>query len=1065
MKRLTGLQMKRILSRIFCLTLTAPVILPFAFGRAIAGLTPVPPAMSQEAAQKPETKPETVVLEPGKVLDREIAGGESHPYEISLSAGQYASLIVDQRGIVLAVDILDTNENVMIEFNYEIKKQGQERVELVADSAITYHLIVRPCYPKSAPGRYQLKVAEVRAANEKERSVFEAHKLATVSDKLDEAGKYDDAIKSSGRALELAENALGPDDLFVADLLLRQARDIRTKGDFAKAEPLFQRAVDIDRKVLGEEDFQTALAITNLGLTLLSKNDFVGAASLFEKAIGITERTMGPEDPHLALCLMNLALTRNRRGDYEGAVVDLQRALAIYEKMFGPDDTFTMKLTYNLASTYIDMRRRDLAKPLMERVLAIMEKRYGPDHPNLAYPLQDLGIIARHNKEYDLALEYLWRSEKIREKSIGARNPLTATLLVNIGNVYNDKRDYPKAMELFQHALEILETGAGPYDRNTLKTLASMVRTSEAMNDFADANEYQARVDQIIEKSISFNLAVGSERERLAYIDSIGEYMERSISMNVREAPNDKRAAEAAATALLQRKGRVLDALSESVATLRQHLKPEDQKLLDELGTTTTELAKLALNGPKKTPLADYQKQLLTLEQKREKLEFDVSQRSEGYYVPANAVTLDSVKAVIPNDAVLLEFAVYRPYDPKAPDELSVYGEPRYAAYVIPNKGDVRSVDLGPAAQIDATVDALREALGDPKRDDAAKLARALDHEVMEPLRPLVRDARHLLVSPDGELNLVPFEVLVDEQHKFLVEGYSITYLTTGRDLLRMQVARKSQSDPLVVANPIFGEPTATLTAKADASKLKSIAVPSQRRSVTTGADLSSIYFAPLPGTAQEARAIQSLFPEAKILTGTQATKSALKQTNAPSILHIATHGFFLQDPPETVSQDGTNRDTSAAASPGPAAKAQNPLLRSGLALSGANLTRGGSEDGILTGLEASGLNLWGTRLVTLSACETGVGKVKNGEGVYGLRRAFFLAGTETLVMSLWEVSDRVTDEMMTSYYSGLKQGLGRGEALRQAQLTMLKRKDHQHPFYWASFIQAGEWANLDGKR
>jgi len=110
-------------------------------------------------------------------------------------------------------------------------------------------------------------------------------------------------------------------------------------------------------------------------------------------------------------------------------------------------------------------------------------------------------------------------------------------------------------------------------------------------------------------------------------------------------------------------------------------------------------------------------------------------------------------------------------------------------------------------------------------------------------------------------------------------------------------------------------------------------------------------------------------------------------------------------------------------------------------------------------------LNLWGTQVVTLSACETGVGEVKNGEGVFGLRRAFFLAGAETLVMSLWEVSDHATREIMSSYYAGLKNGLERAAALREAQLTILKRKDRQHPFYWASFIQAGEWANLDGMR
>jgi CHAT domain-containing protein len=180
------------------------------------------------------------------------------------------------------------------------------------------------------------------------------------------------------------------------------------------------------------------------------------------------------------------------------------------------------------------------------------------------------------------------------------------------------------------------------------------------------------------------------------------------------------------------------------------------------------------------------------------------------------------------------------------------------------------------------------------------------------------------------------------------------------------------------------------------------------------------------------------------VLVGRHATKASLKSVSAPGILHIATHGFFLNDA-------------------GAAKHVENPLLRSGLALAGANLNKGGNENGILTALEASSLDLWGTRVVTLSACETGVGEVKNGEGVYGLRRSFFLAGAETLVMSLWPVSDRITREMMTSYYTGLKQGLGRGEALRRAQLNILKRKGRRHPFFWASFIQSGQWKNLDG--
>ena len=167
-------------------------------------------------------------------------------------------------------------------------------------------------------------------------------------------------------------------------------------------------------------------------------------------------------------------------------------------------------------------------------------------------------------------------------------------------------------------------------------------------------------------------------------------------------------------------------------------------------------------------------------------------------------------------------------------------------------------------------------------------------------------------------------------------------------------------------------------------------------------------------------------------------------------MLHIASHGFFLKD---------GARAGDAGATIG------NPLLRSGLALAGANLGLEIRADGILTALEASGLNLSGTRLVTLSACDTGVGEVRNGEGVYGLRRAFQLAGTETLVMSLWPLSDYIARETMVAYYAGLRNGLGRAEALRQTKLSMIKRKGRQHPYYWASVIQSGEWGSLDGKR
>ena len=261
----------------------------------------------------------------------------------------------------------------------------------------------------------------------------------------------------------------------------------------------------------------------------------------------------------------------------------------------------------------------------------------------------------------------------------------------------------------------------------------------------------------------------------------------------------------------------------------------------------------------------------------------------------------------------------------------------------------------------------------------------------MEPLRELLGgEVTRLLLSPDGALNLVPFEALIDSQRRYLIERYAINYLTTGRDLLRLQVTRSSRADALVVADPLFGEPEET-------AAIGRVAGKQARRSVVAADDLSGVYFGPLVSTAREGRAIKALFPEATLLSGASATKAALVAVEAPRFLHIATHGFFLGSP----------------------AAVENPLLRSGLALSGANVGAARRGPGILTALEASNLNLWAPNWSRCRRAIPGFGEIKNGEGVYGLRRAFFLAGAETLVMSLWPVTDTVTREMMTAYTAG----------------------------------------------
>jgi CHAT domain-containing protein len=192
------------------------------------------------------------------------------------------------------------------------------------------------------------------------------------------------------------------------------------------------------------------------------------------------------------------------------------------------------------------------------------------------------------------------------------------------------------------------------------------------------------------------------------------------------------------------------------------------------------------------------------------------------------------------------------------------------------------------------------------------------------------------------------------------------------------------------------------------------------------------------------------------MLLGAEASEGALKRAPAPRVVHMATHGFFLADLP---APDEGERGLEL----GSGGKMVNPLLRSGLALAGANVRRTGGEDGILTAMEVAGLDLWGTKLVVLSACQTGVGEVRTGDGVYGLRRALVLAGSESQVMSLWSVADRATRDLMVAYYARLERGEGRSAALRAVQLRMLRRAATRHPFFWAAFIQSGAWSPIEG--
>lgn len=865
-----------------------------------------------------------------------------------------------------------------------------------------------------------------------------------------EKGDYAQSIAVNERVLAIREARLGPDDSSVAKALNNLALVYTKTGDYTKAEDIYRRSLSIWEKALGPVHPDVAFAIDNLARVYYYVGDYAKAEPLFQRALTIRENAVGPDHPATVTSLNNLANVYRIKGDYAKAEPLLQRVLSAWEKRFGRDHPGLAPVTSNLARLYEDTGDYAKAEPLHQRALAIREKALGPNHVDVGESLNNLGqLYLTSNKNAAQIEPLLRRSLEIMQNALGPDRPNVAVPLSNLAAVYEAAGDGVRAEEFHLRALAIREKGLGPNHPNVAQSLDNLARLYEKRGDAQNALEFLSRYNTVREHNLDQNLDLGSERQKLGYLKLFAEDTNHALSLHARLAPRNQQALDLAFTTLLRRKARALDAMGSVVAALLARSSPHDRALFGELFEARSRLAAIALRGPDERTAPTYVSQITRLEEEVDRLEAQVSARSAEFRAHTQPITLDAVRALIPDATTLIEFARYEVDEARTGRR----EPPHYAAYVLTHDGPARWVDLGEADPIDRAVASWRRALRDPQRTDAKRLGRALDARVMQPVRAVVGPARHLLISGDGSLNVIPFAALVDEQNGYLIERFSITYVTSGRDLLRLQVPRASRTSAVVVADPAFGEPA-------------SLAPRGAARQV----DYSQIFFGPLPGVAEEVRALRQLLPDASFFTKERATKTALKQISGPSILHVATHGFFLDDlasaPAAATGIAGATLKPPAGARVAKwAAWTDNPLLRSGLALAGANQSRGDEDEGVLTALETTGLDLWGTKLVVLSACETGLGDVKNGEGVYGLRRALVLAGAESQVMSLWAVSDRGTSDLMAGYYKALLDGQGRGEALRQVQLRMLRTKARSHPYYWASFIESGEWANLQGQR
>jgi tetratricopeptide (TPR) repeat protein len=903
-------------------------------------------------------------------------------------------------------------------------------------------------------------------------------------------GRYEEAVPIYIRAIEIRENKLGTNHQWVATSLNGLAEVYQAQGKYGDAVPLYLRALTIRES---EDDLYIPRTLHGLARTYQSQGRYVEAEKLFNRALAIGENRLGINHLSVANSLNNLALLYQLQGRYAEAEIYCKRSLEINKEQLGSDHSNVAGNLINLAALYRSQQRYQEVEKLYNDALNITISSLGDTHPNVANCLNNLAVFYTLQGQYTGVEELYLRAADITAYRLGESHLLMATILNNSGNLYLNLEQYSKAEHIYLWALRINEQNLGTDHPSVATNLGGLANVYQLQGKDSEAESYYLRALTINEQKLGNNHpSVADNLNSLASIyQSQGKYFEASkfyklsltceynslrhqfgyvtehdhklylkriklkleilLSLVSTHLNHDRIAIDIALQAILLTK-----ALSETaLATLNaliysdrySHIQPQ----LQLIRNLTTEINNIDYDHPGRKTI---------LSQIRE-VEIEIAKAAPEMMLPDSLrINRQEIALKLPFDSTLIEFIRFNLYN----FENKSWGETRDLAFILPKSqlDEIQMVDLGASRDIDEFVKTCRTAISqDFKNTAGSKPSKTPPPKVIPPqLIPIPQSlnsqaisklnerlialllpylhSQHLIIAPDGDLCHLPFNILLPDK--------IVTYLTTGRDMLRTS-SSKPASTSLVIADPDFDNATANDTPVSP--------IPSQQRQT------AYLQFKPLPEFGILGRSIARKL-NAQEYYQQAATKNAIVSSKCPHILSILTHGF---------ANSATDSEP-------------DPMARSGLAFSGANL----DTNNILLANEIATLDLHSNDLTILVACATALGDIELGEGVYGLRRAFSIAGAKTTITTLWKIPVLASVILVERFFDNLqKQKMGKGEALIEAQIYLRTRTQDDlgasksldefknenydlkgveypfaHPFFWAAWICQGETEQIE---
>ncbi len=905
-----------------------------------------------------------------------------------------------------------------------------------------------------------------------------AESLNTLGSILGLLGEYDPAISRFEQARTIHESRPDPKDFSeeYGTLCINLAGTYQRVGKYAKAEALFEKGLDVRRKKPGINHPAYSASLVAFAYLQADLGHYSAAEKLYDESGKLLREQLGEQHPVYAAFLNNRAALYTSLGNLTVAEADYRKGLDLKRKIYGPGALTVGASLRNLARLVYG-RNAEEGEKLFQEAVGIYGKN--PKAPAFDYASALLGLAEAQRNRGDLAAARatLQHASDVAAKGLGTKHPLYAAVLRDMGLVHESAREYSQAEQRLQEAIVIVKETHGENHPDLAQYLQRLAAVYDETGDYRAAEPLYRRSLEISDRAMTDMLAIGSERSKAAVLANLEDPIPTLLSFQRRVGDQFPAARALAFEAVTRRKGRILEQVHDWGQSLREMSDPAIRNRFNQweamrecqasltlaLGYRdlkptmmgTCALPGTELEGRYERLLHDVRtswtddlghqtlQALEVLRQRSDALEASLSREIPQFGSAIRLAHLDDIRSRLQPDELLIEFVDY----PDQGNRGSGLRHRRYGAFLLGLSGDLQWADLGPASSIEPAVQDLIAAANDWSAALAAgenrvagsaeETGRDALRTLSERLRPVMiwlaqrKEVRRLRIAPDGMLSLVPFAALSDQQGRFLIERFAISYVAAGRDLVGPAPQRDSPGPVVIALSP---GASATRTSRAAISAFRA-----DRLERLQGAEL-------------EARELQRRMPKSLLLGEGEATEQRLKQLHRPALLHIVGHGIVR----------GNEDCHAGAAGPDCQLAGLDPATRV-MSLSAIVLEeaygRGGrsSQDGLLTALELQTLDLQGSEMLVLSQCRMADGVPSSGDGVIGMRRAAAIAGVKTFVAPLWKIADTTQLALIGQFYKELSAGKDRAESLRVAQLQLLRNSKTASFLHWAPVILSGD--------